>query len=381
MAIRQSSLVITIACVVCACILLIIIYRFEVSNERFTNDGTVSYYRVNNRLVTGAKSLPLMGIFKEALEVSNMGVKQGSFNTAAFLQFETLNTIDTDMLRFKFPTSVKYIYGLVGSDLLAGKQALYVTLKTKLGEEIATSYVPKSYITSNSSDLESLKREFDPSKVYIMKKNIQRQQGQHITNKLDDVISRFHDYVIVQEVLQNPFLVGGRKINIRIYLLIKLSDQGTPEFYIYNDGFMYYTPNVFRANSLDTDDVITTGYIDRKVYQENPLTLSDLYTSIGHDNAATLKSNIRSLFEVIKHCYSTDVQSLNSSIHGTKFLIYGCDVAPDTKLNCKLMEINKGPDLSYKDERDKAVKLGMVLDALSICGMTKQHKSHNFTLI
>ena len=28
-----------------------------------------------------------------------------------------------------------------------------------------------------------------------------------------------------------------------------------------------------------------------------------------------------------------------------KFQLFGCDVAPDNHLGCKLMEINKGPDL------------------------------------
>ena len=38
---------------------------------------------------------------------------------------------------------------------------------------------------------------------------------------------------------------------------------------------MYYTPKFFQPNSIDKDRNITTGYIDRQVYVENPLTTQD----------------------------------------------------------------------------------------------------------
>ena len=42
------------------------------------------------------------------------------------------------------------------------------------------------------------------------------------------------------------------------------------------------------------------------------------------------------------------------------------------------MEFNKAPDLSYKDERDGAVKLNMVKNMLSLVGILKpDNKSRN----
>ena len=49
-----------------------------------------------------------------------------------------------------------------------------------------------------------------------------------------------------------------------------------------------------------------------------------------------------------------------------RFQLFGCDVAPDSKLGCKLMEINKGPDMNAKDERDKQVKTTVQTDIFNI---------------
>ena len=43
-----------------------------------------------------------------------------------------------------------------------------------------------------------------------------------------------------------------------------------------------------------------------------------------------------------------------------KFVIMGADIAVDKDLSVKLMEINKGPDLGYKDKRDGSVKYNLI---------------------
>ena len=47
----------------------------------------------------------------------------------------------------------------------------------------------------------------------------------------------------------------------------------------------------------------------------------------------------------------------------------GCDIAPDNELKVKVLEINKGPDVMYKDERDKKVKYNLVLDMFEKIGI------------
>jgi hypothetical protein len=372
-----------------SCILLIVIlligylvWRYTNLSERFDNQGlTIKYYRINDKLVESADSLPIMDVFKEAFEQSGAHVKKSTFTEAKILQFETLNNIDHAMLNMRMPSTLGFIYGLAGSDLLAGKQALFYKMKECLGWDVLKHF-PKSYLPSIPEDMEQLASDFRASaNVYIMKKNIQRQQGHLIINDLDDIMKRKDEYVIIQEVLQNPLLVNQRKINMRVYLLVVQKQEETPQFYVYNDGFMYYTPKPFKANSIDPDEIITTGYIDRAVYAVNPLTIQDLYRHLGTEKSAKLKHNMMVMFGKIKRCYEHDIYRFNKNKTGVKFLIYGCDVAPSSDLECYLMEINKGPDLSYKDERDKDVKLNMVSDMLSLVGLLKQETLNKFIKI
>ena len=49
-----------------------------------------------------------------------------------------------------------------------------------------------------------------------------------------------------------------------------------------------------------------------------------------------------------------------------RFQLFGCDLAPSNNLDATLIEINKGPDLDSKDERDKKVKMQVLNDIFKI---------------
>jgi hypothetical protein len=218
--------------------------------------------------------------------------------------------------------------------------------------------------------------------VYILKKNVQRQEGNLITNDPQTILDGGkQDYVVAQRLLTDPMLVGGRKVNMRVYLLVTIPPGAQSAlFFIYDNGFMYYTPkywNPSSAASQDPDVHITTGYIDRQVYAENPLTFRDLEGHIGREQYAKLWLNITGVMSTVRQTYEHRLAQQNAAHPGTKFLIYGCDMAPDSSLEVKPIEINKGPDLSYKDERDRQVKFDMTRDAFELVGAVgpKTHTS------
>ena len=49
-----------------------------------------------------------------------------------------------------------------------------------------------------------------------------------------------------------------------------------------------------------------------------------------------------------------------------KFQLFGCDIAPNKYLGAQLMELNKGPDFTPKDKKDKRVKLKVLHDILDL---------------
>jgi hypothetical protein len=293
-----------------------------------------------------------------------------NFTSANLILFSDYSMYDQHFPEIVFPRkNPYYIMALYGIDLLANKAILCQRLKN-------TQYIPKTWILADPQDMNY----FDgKEKLYILKKNVQRQTGNLITSDMTYIKTKALEdrYILVQELLQNPWLVNGRKINIRIYLLVATKGQ-TCDFFIYNDGFMYYTPEKFKKESLSSDHNITTGYVDRRIYAENPLTLHDLFKHIGQNDSKKLWKNIKALFREVKRVYESDIIQLNKSTYGTKFAIFGCDIAPDDSLNVKIMEINKGPDLSGKDERDSALKSAMVLSAFQKLGIVLSGSSHDF---
>lgn len=284
------------------------------------------------------------------------GVCVKSFYDANIILFSDYTLIDQNMFKIKFNKNRQYyVYGISASDEMADK--------TKICKYMPKNTIPITYILKDNNDISKLIN--DNLKLFILKKNIQRQEGIYITNNIKFIVENRDNYVVAQELLQNPLLINERKINMRIYLLITVNKNNI-NFYIYNNGFIYYSPDKWVKNNTSNKINITTGYIDRKIYEENPLTHEDLYKYIGEVNSLKLKKSIINLFKAVKDSYKNKILSENKLKNIKYFSIFGCDIAPDENLNVKLIEINKGPDLSYKDKRDEYVKYNLLKDCIDI---------------
>jgi hypothetical protein len=154
---------------------------------------------------------------------------------------------------------------------------------------------------------------------------------------------------------------------------------------------MYYTAKLFEQN-LQPECHITTGYIDRKVYDECPLTHSDFkqyldskrkYSNYEKKVLAntTLSTYIfNKIYVVLSYVVYANVFKIcnNTSIKkDITFQLFGCDIAINDDLSVQIMEINKGPDMGAKDNRDKAIKFSVFEDMLTILKLTNL-TTHNF---
>ena len=176
------------------------------------------------------------------------------------------------------------------ADQIAAKNALWVNIVNHHGLERAKLLAPDTFILSKKQDIDRLKKSHYIGKLYIFKKNEQRQEGlkivKDLTKKHLNKLVKKDKYILAQELLQNPYTINGRKINLRVYVLI-VCYQTKMNVYVYNDGFMYYTKKHFEKNNDDHDVNITTGYIDRKVYETNPLTHTEFKEYLDKDRVLT----------------------------------------------------------------------------------------------
>ncbi len=305
----------------------------------------------------------------------------------------TYNDINNEIKEMNPTKEDQKLFVIHNADHIAAKNMLWQHIYDKYGREKAKEIIPDTYRLYNKEDMKEFSKNYRKDKLYIMKKNIQRQEGLKITNDYNFITrSTNDDYVIVQELLQNPYLVSGRKINMRVYVLV-ICHKGEIEFHAHRNGFMYYTSDKFKPNSLEIGPNITTGYIDRQVYKENPLTLEDFRKYLDSDRPLSdreksVKNDSRISEHVFSNIYNTIkkcLESLKLNICKNKkldqsitFELFGADIALDNKLNAQIMEINKGPDLSAKDDRDKEVKTKVVSDILRIMKLIKDDEPHNF---
>jgi hypothetical protein len=282
------------------------------------------------------------------------------------------------------------------ADDISGKNNIWRNLVKTYGKG-ATNFMPNTYELNNPRDMHRFEREYDPEKLYILKKNIQRQEGLMITRDKDKILdARGDNYVIAQELLQDPYIINGRKINMRFYLLLVCRNNDV-DAYVYNDGFMYYTKKKFKKNSESHEHNVTTGYIDRSVYKTNPLTHADFRKYLDSDrdyNDAEIKileSNQKistvvfsRIYDLLSHIVKGVDHTVCQESHLKKYItfqLFGADVAINDNLVPTLMEVNKGPDTGCKDDRDCKVKTGMVTDVMKILKLVPGGKTNFIKIV
>jgi hypothetical protein len=287
-----------------------------------------------------------------------------------------------------------FVFILNNPDLAVAKDYLWSNLILYYGLHKTLQLVPMTYTIKHQNERDRLKKEYNPNKLYILKKNIQRQNGIKITNSIEEIVSNNIKYCVAQELLEEPYLIKGRKINLRVYVLV-VCYKDKYKVYVYDDGFMYYTKDLYKKGSMDNGPNITTGYVDRWIYDVHPLTHADFrnyldntdrelyYTEVKLISEKTkvsshLFNNIYKLIEKVFRAFYKKIGNGEELYNVTSFQLFGLDIAVDNLLEPKLMEINKGPDLDSKDDRDGKVKKGLIRDIFKTLNIIRDEKSNSF---
>jgi hypothetical protein len=372
----MKKILVIIVCI----IILLFVYtiRRDINNKTILYNRTVYKKRSNCMYKTPASFLEFFNNYQ--IDNHDEIINDPNLNMAKKIFIPCSNDdIEFEIKNMEL-TRNNYYMIINKCDMFVGKNYLWLFLKEYYGEQII-KLLPKSYITYDKDSMDQFNKEYNKDKLYIMKRNIQRQEGIKITKEFDKLINGLKDeYIIIQELLQNPFILNERKINLRVYILVTIY-KNTCSVYVYTNGFMYYTPDFFIKGSLDISRNITTGYIDRKVYEENPLTHDDFRKYLGEDKSKIIFFNVYELIRKIMKPYQDYLIKHQAFPDSLQFQVFGSDIAVNDDLSTILMEINKGPDLNYKDERDGEVKKNLIEDMFNIIGVIKKDKINRFSKI
>lgn len=295
------------------------------------------------------------------------------------------NHVEKELLSIninKHDNKRRYIFGINGCDSIVSKNKIWESLVNCFGRNEASNYMPESYVLHKLDDMNEFKSKFNSKKIYILKKNIQRKEGLKLTSDLNVILNSVLDnYRVVQTYMTDLYLINKRKVNLRIYLLIVIKD-GYKYFYISNLGKCIYTRKEYNHNNYDFESNITSYNLDMTVYKKNPRDFIELFNYLDKNSkqnniSKKLSNNIYHLMKKVSECLSKNIYQSSNIKNTTCFQIFGADVIFDNNLHPYLLELNKGPDMIPRDDKDKNMKKRVQEDMFKIAGILPSDNTNN----
>jgi hypothetical protein len=369
------------------------LYQKYIQNEHFDNSAASkrvsSYYKCEEKPISPILEdiFKKYGISKSAKnDNKNASYKKNGMNWELYIPCG-YNYVEQELptVQMSLSPSQLYIFGINGCDKMVSKNNIWSTIKKYYGFDAASKIMPSSYVLEDKDDMQLFKRDYVKDKIYILKKNVQRKEGLKLTKDYNFITKEAvnEEYKVVQNYIRDLYLINGRKVNLRVYLLVVL-DGDQKLFYISDLGKCIYTNKKYNDNDFDFESNITSYHLDMSVYKENPRTFDDLRAYINkkedNENAGSLFFvKMNEILQKMCTALSNDFfQSDNIRERSAiSFQLFGVDVIMDKDLNPYLLEVNKGPDMSARDDEDKKMKTIVQTHMFEKVGVIQDDAIHN----
>lgn len=366
-------------------ILFIILFIIRKKNiESFENElSNLSYYRCESKM--------LGKVLQNVFDNNNIIKSKDNWNIYIPCGY---NEIEDELTKIKIKDEKinKYIFGLNGCDTIVSKNKIWESLVSCFGRKKASTLMPESFILDDLNEIELFRKSFNPSlnEIYILKKNVQRKEGLKLTRDYFEIIDGYKEYYrVAQKYITDLYLINQRKVNLRIYLLIVIKDNFI-YFYVSDKGKCIYTNKKYNDDDLDFESNITSYNLDMTVYEQNPRDFEELKIFIDENesenimnfkNGIYLFNKINLLMEEISICLSKNLYQSKNIKNTVAFQLFGADVIFDKELHPYLLELNKGPDMTPRDEIDENMKNIVQTDMFKIVGVLPNIGSNSFRQI
>jgi hypothetical protein len=293
------------------------------------------------------------------------------------------NNVETELQTIKPTNESQAIFGISGCDKIVSKNNIWQLLEEKYGREKASNIMPETFILSDKQQIEKLKENYKKKQQnnkpikYILKKNVQRKEGLMLSSDLNEILSAHKQgYKVAQSYLNDIFLINKRKLNLRIYVLIKCQN-GMVNTYVHKEGKCIYTNKDYDGDDNDFEKNITSVNLDLAIYDKNPMTLDDLHKYfIQHKyNYEVFFEKILDVIRLAMNATKHDLCNLSNIKNNVSFQLFGADVILDKNLKPYLLEFNKGPDMTPKNDTDKNIKTKVEEDMFDLVNIIKKNNN------
>jgi len=246
-------------------------------------------------------------------------------------------------------------------------------------------FIPQTYCLPN--EWKTFKRMWDEGgnkcKWIIKPPASARGIGIKVVHKLNQIPRK--KSIIVQKYLANPYLINGRKFDLRLYVYVTSYDPLI--IYVYDNGLVRFATSKYShsSKSLSNRYAHLTNYsvnknndayiknVDAEGTNSHKWAIKSLWQYLeaqGHD-LTNVKAKIQQI--IIKAIIASvpTVSSLSKSNckhRHTCHELFGFDIFLDSHLKPWLIEVNISPSLHTNSSLDKSIKYGLVKDLFNTAG-------------
>lgn len=273
-------------------------------------------------------------------------------------------------------------FELTRKDLMVKNIKRYRKEREKESEALPQEWVPTTF--SLPSDYALFVEEFrrNPTASWIAKPTGKAQgKGIFLVSKLEQVRKwaqkaashqplPFREPYIISRYISNPLLVGGKKFDMRLYVLV--TSYRPLRAYLYKEGFCRFSVEQYTSDVAELDNVfvhLTNVAIQKQAEDYNEQhggkwSIDDLMLFIESTQGQAAHDKLRADMEaVIVH----SLRAVQGVMINDKrcFELYGFDILLDQNLRPWLLEVNASPSLSATTPEDRILKVRLINDVLN----------------
>ena len=256
--------------------------------------------------------------------------------------------------------------------------------KDETGRYKYLDIIPQTYIFPGDYNIFVEEFRKCPNSTWIMKPSSNAQgKGIFLVNKLVQLKrwateskmpfqnGAFKESFVISRYLDNPLLVGGKKFDLRMYVLV--TSYRPLKAWMFKLGFARFCIAKYSNDAGERDNMFihltnvaiskTSGAYNDAHGSKWSIANLKFYLEQTHG-----KQETDQCFNEINNIIYLSLKSVQNVVTNDKhcFEIYGYDILIDDVLKPWLIEVNASPSLSYTTENDRIIKMNLLQDAFNI---------------
>ncbi|XP_034118823.1 polyglutamylase complex subunit TTLL1 [Drosophila albomicans] len=258
-------------------------------------------------------------------------------------------------------------------------------MHTKLGvggtRYMHLDIIPMTFVLPSDYNLFVEQFHKNPASTWIVKPSDKSQGiGIYLINKLSKLkrfayeartfYPHFHrDTCVISKYIDNPLLIGGKKFDLRLYVLVTTFNP--IKAYLYNEGFCRFCTQRYDQTEIDNVFMhLTNVSIQKNNKEYNTIhggkwSMQNLCLYLDSIRGEGVWEKLyRRIKETIRHSLDAVAPVMANDRHC--FEVYGYDIIIDNNLKPWLIEINTSPSIQSTTKNDCTLKTRLIDNVLDV---------------